>query len=126
HPPIRLIDRVNHVGGESGAGHPHARTEAVGRRAVRADLAQSRCIVGKDPTVPRSIVPVRAKSNIYDPVLEQKSCAIQMPLCVELEDASRCAIARARDGGGKRDWTAEFFRAARNVESMQPLDISWA
>ena len=73
--------------------------------------------------MPGAIVAVRAKSNINNPVLEQKSRTIQLPFWIEIEDASRCAIACAWDRRGKGDWTAEFFRAARDVESMQPLDV---
>ena len=80
----------------------------------------------QDPTMPWSIVSVRRKSDVNNPVQQKKPRPLVFPLRIEGQCPSRTAVACSRNGRCDDYWSAELLRARRYIERMQALHKSRA
>ena len=116
------VDASGGVGSKARTGSPYAVAFPVWRSAPHSGLGQSGFVVAQEPAMPGTIVSMRGKPDINEPVKQKKTRALIRPLRVQWH---RRAIAI-----GSRPWhrsshqyrTTQFLRTRSDVDSMEPIN----
>ena len=93
-------------------------------RVIGSHLLQRLCVIPQQPTVVRTIIPVRTVAEIYHTVEQQQARPIQFAQRVERHLPSTVVpYAVPRYDGLDLNRTAELFRPGRQVESVQTMHV---